>query len=496
MKKNSLTGVVAAVVVLAAGYLGATAYTGQRVASAYEARLDKVEKQFPFLHLVDRQADRGLFSSTFTTGVTLGCATGPDAFVVRFRDHVRHGPFPGFDGFGAAEIDSEILLPAGAPEAVRSYLASLKPGDLRTRVAYDGSYRTVARLPAGEMSGSGIKAKWPEARITGSGSFDGAGANRYEASLPELSVEHSSDERTSSLRLVGVALRGETQGNTQGSGGNPWLQSGTNAWEVGKVELRTQSGDDPVSLDLAPLKYTASVDVDKDLFGGKAAITTSAVLKIGRDAKPVQIDDIEFQESFQRLYGPALQKLSEDSLTDMSVCGAAGDSDPDAQAAQMAKAQERMTAVMMQMLPHDPSISLDKLSLRFGGQPGQLSYSAGVQGFEPKPNENLMDAMPRIVQALTVKADASFPAAWIRQLGALGQEDTAAAGAGAGVGAGAGAGVGMGTASQRFAQADAMLDIAAGKGFIVRNGDDISTHFVMEHGVGTLNGKPFGAPRK
>ena len=490
MKKHSLTGVVAAVAILAAGYLGATAYTGHRIASAYEARLDKVRQQFPFLHLVDRQVDRGLFSSTFSTGVTLGCATGPDAFVVRLRDHARHGPFPGWSSFGAAEIDSEILLPASAPEALRNYLAGMKPGDLRTRVAYDGSYRTVARLPAGEMAASGIQAKWPETRITGSGSFDGAGSNRYDMNLPELSVAHAGDERTSSLHLVGVSLRGETRGSSQGNGGNPWLQSGTNAWEIGQVELRSQSGDNPISLDLAKLKYTASVDVDKDLFAGKAAITTSAVLKIGRDARPIQLDDIEFQESFQRLYGPALQKLSEDSLTDMSVCGAAGASDPAAQAAQMAKAQARMTAVMMQMLPHDPSVSLDKLSLRFAGQPGQLSYSAGVHGFEPKPGENLMQALPRIVQALTVKADANFPAAWVQQLGALGQDDVAG-----GAGAGAGAGV-KGAAVQRAAQADAMLDIAVGKGFIVRDGDAISTHFVMERGIATLNGKPFGAPQR
>lgn len=463
--KNALTGVVAAIAVLAAGYVAATAYTGHRIAQAYEGRLDDLQHRMPFLHL-QRQAQRGLFSSTYTTEVSIGCKAQP--MVVGIRDHVRHGPLPGFDGFGAAVIDSEIVLPEQAPAALRDYAGSLKPGDIRTRVGYGGDFRTEAKLPAGRFDGTGITVTWPAFRIEGDGSLDSF-ASRFEASLPELTVQHSDDKDTSSLKLVGLKMRGESSGG----GGGLWMQTGTGALEIGQVDLESQAVGREVALKLSKVKYASETRLDQELLGGKVGLTADATLQPGRDAQPIKIDDIELRESFQRLHAPTLQKFVEEDMAQLSDCDSTAADGGKADPAQLlARSQERMQALLMQLLPHDPEVSVDTLAMRLGGDRGQLSYSVGIHGFRPQDGETFMAALPRLMKAVTLKADTSFPAAWVRQLGTLGGDADGA--------------------ERRVAQADTLLDVGVGKGFIVRDGDELSSHFVFENGAGTLNGKPLG----
>ena len=114
--------------------------------------------------MVDRQTEKGLFSSTFSGSVRIGCVpdmtAGKDGkdgnsakpLVIGFKDHVFTGPLPGFKGFGAAVVESQILLPADAPEGLRNYVAGMKPQDIRTEVGYGGNYKTALRLPAGDFA--------------------------------------------------------------------------------------------------------------------------------------------------------------------------------------------------------------------------------------------------------------------------------------------------------------------------------------------------------
>ncbi len=56
-----------------AAYVGATAWSGQKIESAYNTTLDKMATQMPFVKVVDRQYDKGLWASTSTVTVELGC---------------------------------------------------------------------------------------------------------------------------------------------------------------------------------------------------------------------------------------------------------------------------------------------------------------------------------------------------------------------------------------------------------------------------------------
>ncbi|MDM0037444.1 DUF945 family protein [Variovorax sp. J22G21] len=467
MKKAA---VAAALVVLVGGaYLGATAYTGHRIAAAYDARVAKLEQQLPFLRVVDRQTDKGLFSSTYSGSVRIGCV--PDAaggkagkpLLIGFRDQVRHGPLPGFAGFGAAVIESQIVLPDEVPEPLRKYLAGMKPQDIRTAVGYGGDYKTALRLPAGDYALPAGQLSWPEVHATGSGRLD-ASASAFEGHLPEIAFRgtDNADAKGLNFKLVNLRWQGANKGE-----GNFWLRPGTSSMEIERLELLGDSGGKAISAQVGKIKYLTELGADKDLLNAKATITADATLQIGADAKPIQLDNIEFQESIKRLHGPTLQKVLDASMAELSTCGAGGEPAVDS----AARGQE-MLRMLAQLLPYAPEISVDKLALSYEGQRGELSYAVSAPGLTAKDIEAPGALQGKLQQNLVLRADAKLPVAWVEQLGTRGGDAAGAA--------------------QRVAQANTMLDLAIGKGFVVRDGDHVTSKVLVERGAILINDKPFG----
>lgn len=468
--KKAAVAVAAAVVLVGGGWLGATAYTGQKIATAYDARFAKLEQQFPFLRVEDRRTDKGLFSSTFSGRVRVGCvpdAAGADRparpLVIGFSDRVRHGPLPGFTGFGAAVIDSQITLPDEAPEPLRNYLAGMKPQDIRTTVGYGGDYKTALRLPAGDVALPVGQLSWPEVHASGSGKLDGGGST-FEGHVPEVAFRGTDKPGAGALNLKLVNLR--WQGANQGEG-SIWLRPGTSRMEVERIEVLGDTGGKAISAQIGKIKYFTELGVDKDLTNVKATVTADATLQFGADAKPIQLDNIEFQESIRRLHGPTLQKVLDASMADLSTCGAAGAPPVDA----AARGQE-MLAMLAGLLPYGPELSVDKLAVGYEGQRGELSYAVSAPGLTAKDVEGPGALQRQLQQKLVLRADAKLPVAWIEQLGTRGGDAAGAA--------------------QRVAQAHTMLDLAIGKGFVVRDGDHVTGKLRVEGGAILVNDKPFG----
>lgn len=462
MDRKAMAGVAVAAVAVAGGYVAATAYTGQKIQEAYEARIVKLEQELPFIQIVDRKTDRGLFSATYSAGVRFGCN---QPFVIGFTDHVRHGPLPGLRSFGAAVIDSTIALPPTAPQALRQYLDNLEPGYIRTQVGYAGGYRAAIRLPAGEVAGPSGKFGWAEILLTGAGKLDGS-VSSFEASLPLVSFKAAGD-KGASAKLVDLRMHGENHGD----GGSLWLRQGRSALEIASIDIQADAGGTAVAAQLVNMRYGTEVTGDKELLNGKVSLTADAKLTVGADSKPIQLDNMELQESFQRLHAPTLKKLATSSMSSLPGCDAAGESAEEDAASKNARVQD-MLQLLAQLLPYNPEFAVDKLAMGYDGRRGELSYSVGVRDFALKKGESLAAAQPRLMQAVVLRANTKLPAAWIEQLGALGDE--------------AGA-------QRRAMQAQTMLDVAIGKGFLVRNGDEITGELLFERGAATLNGKPLGA---
>ncbi len=465
MKKAVVAAAVA--VVIGGAWLGATAYTGHRIAGAYEARLAKLEKQFPLMRVVDRQTEKRLFSSTYSGKVQVGCvpnaAAGDKAgkpLMIGFRDQVRHGPLPGFQGFGAAVIDSQITLPEDAPEALRKYVAGMAPEDIRTTVGYGGDYKTALRLPAGDVAFPAGQLSWPEVRATGSGKLDGS-ASSFDGHLPEIAFRGTDkpDARAVNFKLVNLRWQGANQG-----AGSIWLRPGTSSMEVERIELLGDAGGKAISAQIGKIKYRTELGADKDLLNVKATITADATLQFGADAKPIQLDNIEFQESIRRLHGPTLQKVLDASMADLSTCST--------QVLDPAVRGQEMLRTLAEMLPYGPELSVDKLAVSYEGQRGELSYAVSAPGLTASDIAAPGALQRQLQQKLVLRADAKLPVAWVEQIGTHG-------------------GDAAGTA-QRVAQANTMLDLAIGKGFVVRDGDHVTGKLRMERGAILVNDKPLG----
>jgi uncharacterized protein YdgA (DUF945 family) len=470
MNRRKLVGVAAAAVVLSGAYVGATAYTGHKVAAAYEAELAQWERQSSFVHVVDHHEEKGLLSAVYSASVRFGCTPpapvkaggaqvqAPD--LVRFTQHVHYGPLPGLSGFGAAVVDLEIHLPATAPERLRQYIARLKPSDLRTRIGYGGAYRTTIHLPNGEITGKGGIVSWKDIDIAGSGTLDG-GPRTYEATLPELALRDQ-DAKSLNVKLADLHLRGDNRPN-----GSYLLRPGKSSLEIGSVDIQANGGKTPGSVQLTRTKFATELVQDKELMNYKASITTNAVLKLAADAKPMRFTDIEWQESIQRLHAPTLQKVFDAAIAKMSSCGGqapAGDG-PEAE-----RAAADISQLLVQLLPHNPRFALDKLALSYEGHRGELSTSLGVQDFALQEGDTLESVAPRLQETSTMHLHAKVPASWLSAFGApTGNPEEA---------------------KLRQVQTNALLDMATANGYIVRNGDDITTDFSVEHGLAVLNGKP------
>src|SRR5207244_9403618 len=112
--------------------------------------------------------------------------------VFTIRQRVKHGPFPGFSGFGAAVIDSELVVPDAARKVLDEITGGQPPISARTAVAFDGTLRSQVTMPAFHFrgpKGEQLSFQGLRAEVTSKGD-----SLRYEMSVPSLNIA-GKDER-------------------------------------------------------------------------------------------------------------------------------------------------------------------------------------------------------------------------------------------------------------------------------------------------------------
>jgi len=456
---------VGAVVVLGAAYIGAAAYSGGAVQKEYDTAFDKMGQALPFVKIVDRKFDKGLFSSTASYGVRIGCdpqegggAVG-QSMTVTFRDTITHGPLPGFAGVGLARIDTQIVLPPEAPAELRKWIESMKPDAIRTTIAFGGASVTRVELPGGEVKDKEASLHWKPVRF--SASMNGAHTHLdYDVEVPEVAFDITKDGDTGSFKLINLRMQ-----NSSDLAAGAFLMTGGNG--SGSLDsLRFSADKAGVLVDLHQLKLTSTAKTENDLLGTTASLTGALDVKAG--GKEFKFEKIELQESMKRIHAPTLQKIM------LGFWGEVGNicrKTPDELAKSLQGKQAEMLLGMKDLLAHDPEYSIDKIAVTWEGKEGQISYSLASHGITP---EDLQQADPTKMLALmgkvTTKASAKLPLAWIEKIVAE---------------------VKGGSPQEARAQIEGLLAPFVQAGYIVREGDYVSTSSVMERGKITINGKPF-----
>ncbi|MCL2524966.1 MAG: YdgA family protein [Betaproteobacteria bacterium] len=469
MNKKTLTSVSVALAVLVAGYVGATAYTGNKVVAALEAQMAQVQEQLPFVHFVDTKIEKGLFSSTFSTGLRIGCEEGEGQPLLQIREHVAHGPLPGLAGFGAAVIDTQIILPDNAPKGLRDYVSGMKPDDIRTWLAYDDSYRVALNLPAVEVAESGVNLKWSGLRLTGTGQISGE-AYSAEIAMPKLEVNLHS-EKELGFKVVDLSARAESQGS-----GSIWAQPGSRTLSIGSIDFQMTDEENAFSAQLARLNSTSESSLDKDFLNIATTTTSGFSLKAGKDAKPFPLESIKIQESVKHVHVPSLQKLMDMYMAGLwSICAK-----PEAGAEQVVAG----LAAAGQLLAHGLEAAVH-ITANHESSSAELSYALAVGDYAPPEDENFLESIPALLAALNVKLDARAPLAWIKRVDAFINELNLAQ-------------VEADDEDDEDEEApvgiDAKLASLIDEKLLVRKEDEISASFVFEKGAATLNGEPLPLP--
>ena len=164
MKKPLALAIGAAVVALA--YPASAWLLGTRVEAALDERYRSFDEQ-PYIKLVSRDFQRGIFSSTETATIELlglaeqiatkkaedalpeAAATVPATPIrITLRTEIKHGPLPGFSTLAAAVADSELILSTEQQQQVAALLGDKKPLQVHTVFSLFGGGVSTASSPA------------------------------------------------------------------------------------------------------------------------------------------------------------------------------------------------------------------------------------------------------------------------------------------------------------------------------------------------------------
>lgn len=451
---RKLVASAASAAVLAAAVVGGAAFTGHQTRQQLQGMPQIWQTQWPMLKVVDQSYERHLFSARHTATFQLGCApaAGGAPTLLTLVQRVQHGPLPGFKSVGAALIESELVWAEAPHHRVAEPPARPPPLVARTAIGLTGSHHTHFTMPPFQYRGpKGEQIDWQGLQMDLSGR---GAALHYEASLPGARLSLQDENMSVHMKLAGLQTRGDVSGS-----GVPWLRPGKAESQLALLELSAAgSAAPPMTLSLSQVKLSGVTALDNGLLLSTSQLTARGM------AGEVKLDHIELQASIKRLHAAGYAQLMQHAMEMSNLC----DASQAAVAPQMRLTQ--MQRDLGALLPFNPEYSLDKLALEIDGQRGEASYALGVNAVSDA--ELKLPLQTLLMNKGQLRGRITLPLSWIERAVAH-----------------------WGGAGEPAAQADlmnVMLTQMTADGFVVRDGDMLSTQFSMSQGQMLVNGKPVG----
>lgn len=418
MKKPLILALGAAVVALA--YPASAWLLGMRV----EATLDEQYRSFaeqPYIKLVSRDFQRGLFSSTEIATIELvwpAELTSPESeegtlsktnntplatpIRISVRTEIQHGPLPGFSTLAAAVADSELALTAEQQQQVAAVMGDKKPLQVHTVFKIFGGGTSTLSSPAfafdlpKKEDSKNARASWSGLQMT----VDFSSHMKHYTMQAEAPGFEIKDDTGGLAQLTGLRL---TADQTRLFDDVPGLFSGTTKMTVDQLsftEGKPAEGAADESAGQALLVkqviYDASIPVNGeyiDLIG-----------KIG----------VETAQLGDQNYGPAhydfsLRHLHARSTADLYKALMKWYADPARLAAKEAdsqlKSMEPLREPALALLKYSPEIHVDRISFKSPQGEAQISASAKLGALQPEELANPF----LLIGKLDINADLRLP---------------------------------------------------------------------------------------
>ena len=379
MKKTALIILVAAIA--GSGYTGASWYFGKQTEAIVNAQYDQLLLMAPYLEIVERDYQRGIFTSRESVKLAISkqltgdstSATGhtgdEDTLHLILHSQIQHGPFPGFSTYAAAVSDTEVSLPEPIDSDLKRLLGDQSPFSQQTTINIDGSGQAIFSSPAFEFelpdqeggSEEGFKLTWRG--IEGNMEFSADMRQfQFDAKAPELLFTSESDEVK--IKLSGISMQSAQQKVFDDI---PVFFSGKQQVSVDEVALdipETETGQ----LLVKQLSYEVNLPQEGEFIDMVERMSIES-LRLGEDS----IGPIHFDYSLKHLHARAVAEISQAFMslyTDAML--ASGDS-----AAMMNNLMPVFTEQGTKLLQHQPEFHLDRISL--ANAQGESSFAGRVR---------------------------------------------------------------------------------------------------------------------
>lgn len=483
MSKN--TKLVALVVAIAVAYPAASWYTGKRVEAEIASNKDQTAYP-PYFKIVKQDYQRGVFSSEQDITLELDFAKFPSskkpglpgaeaeslagndhppsgdadvmqtakadnygedrqALQVRVINHIKHGPLPGFTGFGAARIQTEFVLDDVDQAKLTKLFGNAKAVEITTRLGYAGGGHLSVSSPAittetekdhDKVAWQGIKLEMDFAKNYSSLSMS--------ANAPGLTVDSVDGQ---SFKLGAVSLKAEMT-RAYPTGAPLFLGKSEMGVEsinfVGKPETKT-------SFLLDQIKISSDADMKDDL------IAMAVKAGIGKmKIKDDEFSEIHYDYGASRIHGPSFAKFIE------AYSKMAGNPD---KAAELKAVWDEVAPILLQK---EPEITLERLSVVTADGEAKLTGNAKIVGASAADLANPMMLISKVKSNLDVTLTDSL----VAKFGSASQKDPE---------------------MQKMAMENMNRQISAfvDQGYINRNGKLLTSKLEWQQGHFTVNGKPF-----
>lgn len=440
---NRTTKILLAIGIIVLSYPGLAWLTGIAVQGRLQRSQQQVLERVPYVALLKREYDRGIYRSTeiATYGLRIPAAGAaiPAGATLTITSHIQHGPLPGLSAIGLATVDSTVSGPPAMQKALAAVLGTTPLMRVHTTVGLFGGATANITSPAfSTQLPDGSTLTW--GGVTGTVTSGGIRArDSVQLSVPRLALKGSHG----AFEIAGI----EYSGSFRKAFDELYLGSGTltierldgttaprSAFSLQRISLATASKADGQFLDMR-------VDLAMD----------------AAQAAAVQLTNVVYSVSVEHLHGPTLASMTQ------AIRKAEGEAGPDPVKLQAA-AQGAFRQYGVELLLHDPVIDIRRISFTMPEGTFLVSAKVSAPGLSPADLQGLPAASAALKTHAELTADVSVDNGLVQKFLALKRATP-----------------NVGQQLTTFEQ----------QGYLTAGTSAVTTHVAYAAGKLTLNGHPF-----
>jgi uncharacterized protein YdgA (DUF945 family) len=379
--KKLLVALLALALLAASAYAASAWYIGKQVEVALADPYKALEGN-PYVKIVRRDYQRGVFTSTETVKLEIlgdiARAAGGEPMVATSVSRIQHGPLTGNGQMASAVVDTEVRLAGGGLPAM--------PGPLvkaHSVIDYEGNGESRGTLEPTVLAVPDATAGGPQNVSLGGGEFSmqftpNMAQSTGQASLSKIEVELGDGGR---MVMSGLRVSESTRAVFPDT---PGLRAGTQKFAVDEVRIDVPvPGAVPVVA--RGIVYDANMPVNGEFLDFTAKAQVADILVGGQNYGPAHLD-----MSGRRLHARSVAELQK------AIAGLQAMRKPKPGTDPMAALQPMMAAAMG-VLRQDPEIRIDRFSFNTASGEVMLTAKVQVPGVTAEDAQNVMALGRKVV---------------------------------------------------------------------------------------------------